>query len=216
MVGEFGGYTELKFSGTELVEPNIFGSFRMYSVQKEFIEKDTDDLAVRFSDCLFGDVILNRVAGPEQVVQLAYYQPAYHWVGDTIMALVGRAEREHVIRSCEGIVEDVEPVGGDDAENDARAVRVAAMIEARYRKLSPEERTVIMHLYAMSKSVLMPLALVSGACNEAEYALGVMAGHATLGGVFSDVSAKEHKNAFDEIRAQARTGMDYIHYYRAG
>jgi predicted HTH transcriptional regulator len=46
--------------------------------------------------------------------------------------------------------------------------------------------------------------------------MGVMAGRAALSGAFADVSDKDHRESFQELRADARTGLDYIRAYREG
>ena len=133
------------------------------------------------------------------------------------MALMARFDREQVRQYEEFANEEGERSEEEEEQNrelETRTQTVAQSLEARYRALAPEERTAVMHLCAMSNSVLMPLALVGGACNEGEYALGVMAAHGILGGALG-TTTNEQKSAFNQAREEARIAMDYIRYYRA-
>jgi predicted HTH transcriptional regulator len=43
-----------------------------------------------------------------------------------------------------------------------------------------------------------------------------MAGEAILTGIFGDVTDKDHRKAFEGLRTDARTALEYIRYYREG
>lgn len=57
------------------------------------------------------------------------------------------------------------------------------------------------------------MVLAQGRCNPNEYASGVIAAEAMIGGVFGDVSSKEHEENFLPLKENARTALDYLEHF---
>ena len=89
-----------------------------------------------------------------------------------------------------------------------------AKVSDLYQSLSAPQRSVVMFLHSIHNGVvLFPMVLAQGRCNPNEYASGVIAAQATIGGVFGDVSSEEHKEMFSSLKEDARTTLDYLDYF---
>jgi len=203
MVSEFDGQGTISVVKGKIVAPKFFGAFALYSIQKQFIELGKDELTQDFEARLLHDPVLHPVAGPEQIDQRIRWESLDRWLGPDLEGLRGYTEDR--LRDLPDEIATATPT------------KIIAQLKSCYLALSPEQRTVVMFLYALHQgSVLFPLVLVLGKCTEPEYAQGVMASYAMLTGVFGDVQHKDHRRLFDELRAHARTALDYIQYYRKG
>jgi hypothetical protein len=81
MASEFGGHGQMLVQGRTIVAPKFFGSYALFSIQKDWIEPHKDDLSVRFEERLLHDPVLLPVAGPEHVDQYARWVPLDRWLG---------------------------------------------------------------------------------------------------------------------------------------
>jgi len=213
IVSEFDGNGDITVTKLRIVAPRFFGAFALFSIQKKWIETGKDDLTLAFEEKCLNDPALHTVAGPEQVDQLARWEPLSRWLGEKVVKLRGHAEyiRYH------GATESDDTDYAEDPSDREEAAELLVKVRDCYHALSPEQKCVVMYLHAIHRGpVLFPLGLVLGKCNEVEYALGVMAGEAILTGIFGDVTDKDHREAFEGLRTDARTALEYIRYYREG
>lgn len=211
IISEFDGQGRIEIAGQVIVGPRFFGSFALFSVQKSWIEPEKDDLTLDFERRLLADPVLHPVPGPEKVDQYARWSSIAEWLGDNLGSLRALARR---IPHWAG---EEELENGGDALSHACEDESLIALRATYAAMKPEERAVVMMLYSLHEGpVLLPMALVMGRCTESEYARGVMAGHAMLSSVFVDVDESSHQEAFERLRSDARTGLDYVRLYRAG
>jgi hypothetical protein len=213
IVTEFDGHGHVMVDNQRIVAPQFFGAFALFSLQKEWIELGKDDLAVAFEEKCLNDPVLHTVAGPEQVDQLARWEPLNRWLGENVQKLRGHAEYIRYYGTAESDDADYP----EDPLDREEAAEILAKVRDSYHALSPEQKSVVMYLHAIHRGhVLFPLGLVLEKCNVMEYALAVMAGEAILSGIFGDVNDKDHRRAFENLRTDARTALEYIRYYREG
>jgi len=211
MVNEFDGHGKVEIQARKILGPKFFGSYALFGIQRKWIEPGKDDLTSSLAECLLNDPVLVPLAGPEQVDQYARWEPLSIWLSDQLDRLRALA---HKVK-----------YGDWDETGDMREVTLAQAGESKeviairqqYLSLSPEERAVVMMLFAIHHGpVLFPLALVQGKCSVAEYAMGVMASQAILTGVFGDINGKAHRKGFESLRDDARTALEYVKFYREG
>jgi hypothetical protein len=211
IASEFDGHGRIEISDGVIVGPKFFGSFALFSIQRTWIEPGRDDLTLAFAELLLSDPVLHPVAGPERVDQHARWSPISKWLGERLRGLRELSAKIPYWPGEEELFDREKEVGR------ARDDRSVLALRDEYAALTPEGRSVVMMLHAIHKGpVLFPMALVLGKCNESEYARGVMAGHAVLSTAFGDVDKPEHTEAFEGFRADARTGLDYIRFFRDG
>ena len=213
IINEFDGHgATITVQSRKIVAPKFFGCYALFGIQKEWIEPRKDDLSLGFEERLLRDPILHPVAGPEQVDQYARWVSVDEWLGG------GRVNdlRGHAFLVAHDFgVDDLKLP--EDAQLRERVTPFIAELSECYRVLPPEQRCVVMYLYAIHHGpVLFPLALVLGKCNVNEYAHGIMASQAVLSGKFGDVNDKDHLQAFERLREDARTALEYISFYRKG
>ena len=96
----------------KIVGPKFFGSFALFSIQKQWIEDRKDDLSEQFEGLLLSDPVLHRVAGPEQVDQLARYAPIETWLESSwpelnkVASGIRFFEGEEYLILCEDLIND--------------------------------------------------------------------------------------------------------------
>lgn len=213
MVSEFDGQGRIKIKDRMIVEPKFFGAYALFSIQKEWIESGKDDLTREFGEHLVNDTVLNPVAGPEQVDQYARWKPIEDWLGESLTYL------RQLVWSIQYGSPDLEPEhdGQEPVRERIRNHEEVVRLRDLFLTLQPEQRAVVMYLHAIHRGpVLFPMTLVLGRCTPAEYAQGVMASQFVLAGVFGDVDEAEHRQSFEELRADARTALEYVTRYREG
>ena len=214
IISEFDGYGHITISNEIITKPKFFGSYSLFSIQKEWVESNKDDVTLYFELVLLNDPILHPLAGPEQIEQRARWAPVDKWLENNIEEL---REYAFFYRYKD---EDISDNYDTDSEIAAKKLKIEKQItdlKNIYLQLLPEQKTVIQLLMAIHNGpVLFPMALVLGKCNIAEYALGVMAGQAILSEVFGDVDDKSHRGLFESFRADARVALEYITAYQYG
>ena len=84
IASEFDGHGTMEIQDRKIMGPKFFGSYALFSIQKEWIEPGKDDLNLRFGERLLSDPILHPNAGPEAIDQYARWQPISNWLGDGI------------------------------------------------------------------------------------------------------------------------------------
>lgn len=233
MISEFEGQGRVEIKNGKIISPKFFGSFGLYSIQKKWIEDRKDDLSKQFEILLLNDPVFHRVAGPEQVDQIAKYAPINKWLESSWSELNKLASETRYFEDIEiekeleknpdlsfeeiGLIRKEASLKKDAFTDQATKSDCVINLKNKYNAMSPEERTVVMNLFAIHENpVLFPMALVLNKCSESEYAMGVMASKALLTTAFGDVKEKDHKEIFESLRSHARTALEYINIYRKG
>jgi hypothetical protein len=216
MISEFDGTGEsVRIKSNKIESPKFLGTYSLFSIQKDWVEKEKDDLTISFEDRLLNDPVLHPSAGPERIDQEERWGVLHQWIGSKIDGL-----RSHALDFVyyANNTDEEDEVDVRDREKFLKKITKdidIAEIKSCYQSLSPEERTVVMMLHAIHQGpVLFPLALVLGKCSVSDYTLGIMAGDAILANVFGDVSAKDHRDVYDGLCADTRIASEYIQNYR--
>ena len=231
MISEFEGQGRVEIKNGKIIGPKFFGSFGLFSIQKLWIEKRKDDLSEHFEIHLLNDPVFHSVAGPEQVDQINRYSPIEKWLESSWSELNKLASEIRYFEEIEMEKEleinadsSLEEIDWEEVELKKEAFIDKATksdyvntLKNKYDTLKPEERTVVMNLFAIHENpVLFPMALVLNKCTASEYAMGIMASKALLTTAFGDVKEKDHKEIFESLRSDARTALEYIKFYRKG
>jgi hypothetical protein len=207
MLVEFNRCGEVTLENQRIVEPRFVSSYAFFSIQKDFVEHEKDDLTLDFASCLTCDGTLFRCAGPEGIEQMYRWGPITSYLKDLGL----------VLPSLIGPFFD-DPENYDSEEEYAEAKELAepsaeftARVKREYELLNPAQKAVVMMLYACHQGmVLFPLTLVKGRCTPNEYASGVIASKFAIAGVFPDVDSNEHRQMFTELTEHARTAVDFL------
>ena len=81
-ISEFVRYPEITIKNGQIEEPAFFGAYRLFGLQKEFIEPRTDNVTEAFAFELFTDPTLRPPAGPERRDSEARYGPLDLWLNE--------------------------------------------------------------------------------------------------------------------------------------
>lgn len=197
---------EITITDGEITSPRFFGSAAMLTIMRDYVDANNDDLSLAFEQCLMSDEMLFAVPGPEQLAREAAYGPVSEWLGGDFSFL-----RRYVTQT-QTLTLDFEPPAPVDAKVHAQARQMIRRIEAMYRALTPEERTVVMYLHAMhGNAVLMPMALIiNRRCTPEAYAAGVLAAQMLDSEIFSDVKKKESRAAFQRFEHDATVAQTFV------
>lgn len=214
MVAEFTRFPEISVVANQIVEPAFLGAYRLFGLQKEYIEPRTDNVSEFFAYELYIDPFLHRIPGPEYLDQLARYGPVVEWLGANGVGLVDRDYVELQGSECP----DGEPIESDYGDDSATGdfYRLVEFLRVKFDGLSPEERACVVYLHnALRGALVHSLALVCGAITPNDFAVGVAASQFAID-TFGDVSTEDHALISDELRGHAGAALEYVRFYRAG
>ena len=215
-ISEFERYPEITIKDGQIEEPAFLGAYRLFGLQREFIEPRTDNVTEAFAFELFTDPTLRPLAGPERRDIEARYGPLDLWLDEQGLRRVDTDFVDYdTIYVPEGI-EYLQVSGGVGVEDTGEFHRLAEALQARFAALTPEERTCVVYLHnALRGALVQSLALVEGGLTPNDFAKGIGASQNMLY-VFGGVSPDDHSTAFAEIRDYAIAALDYIAAYRSG
>jgi len=208
MKSELDGYGGVKLDEKgKIVSPKYFGSIALFSLQKDLVESEKEELSNQLEGLIFSDPLL--LPHPTKYIseQLARYNPLERWLGQSWDELYSLAK---------SLIE--QPLWEEDKKIFKQTTSAECVIRLRdeYKSLSFEERTVVSYLREINGcTILFPMALVKGHCSDAEYAVGIMASKSlskTIGGITGD----QHIKYFEELSSQARKSLEYIKLFRKG
>ena len=210
MIDEFDHQGDIGVRQNIIEEPKFFSAYSLYGIQKDWIEKGEEELSTQFGEEMVRDGMLFRCAGPEVTDQLYRWEPVLEYLSENDLKLPDFAE---------SFMDDSEMYSSEEEYREAKKKAVpdaefVAKVSDLYQSLSAPQRSVVMFLHSIHNGVvLFPMVLAQGRCNPNEYASGVIAAQATIGGVFGDVSSEEHKEMFSSLKEDARTTLDYLDYF---
>lgn len=206
LVEEFNGKGEITITNGEITAPRFFGCAAILTIMRDYIDAGNDDLSIAFEQCLTSDEILYAVPGPEQLMRESAYGPVREWLGGDFAFL------RNYVTQTKTLSFDFEATAPVDAKVHAQARRMIERIERMYRSLTPEQRTVVMYLFAIhNHSVLMAMALIiNRRCTPSAYAAGVLAAQMLDSEIFSDVKKSESREAFQRFEQEATVAMRFL------
>lgn len=221
MISEFTCYSTVEVYDNQIIEPQTIDAYRLFGLQKEFIETGTDNLSENFVYEVYKDPVLHRIAGPEHQDQLARYVPLMEWLADHDVALV---DRDFVTLNASDA-----PGGASMHKNKRNAARqessgpdtadfyrLAEWLKRQFTDLSPEERACVVYLHnGLEGALIHTIALLRGAITLSDFAVGVGAAHMVIES-FPDVSAEEHQEFTNQLRSYAVAAIEYVRAYREG
>ncbi|MBU3680145.1 MAG: hypothetical protein FGM32_11165 [Candidatus Kapabacteria bacterium] len=206
IITEFEGKGDVVISNGVIEDPKFFGTLALLTIQRDYVERGNDDLTLAFQQCMLADPTLMCIPGPEQMQREAAYGPIRSWLDGDYQFL-----RTYTTQT-QSLAFETELEAMVDAKVHAEAGRVIKRISRMYQRLTLEERTVVMYLYAMhDHNLLMAMSLVANPrCTPAAYASGVVAALMLDSKVFSDVRAAETREAFSQYESDAAIARSYL------
>jgi hypothetical protein len=210
MIEEFDHQGDIGVRDNIIEEPKFFSAYALYGIQKDWIEKGEEELSTQFGEEMLRDGMLFRCAGSEVIDQLYRWEPVFGYLNDHHLILPDLSGH---------FVDDPEMYSSEDEYREAKEMATpdaefVTKVSTLYQSLTYQQRSVVMFLHAIHHGVvLFPMVLVQGRCTPNEYASGVIAAHAMIGGVFGDVSSEDHQQMFSAYRDNARTALDYLKYF---
>ena len=210
MISEFDGQGGVKIDEKgKIVGPKkLFNSIALYSLQKDLIESEKEELSNQIEELIFSDPLLLSYTTPNISEQLARYAPLERWLGQSWDELYSLAK---------GMIE--EPFWKDDNKLFKQTMSAECVLKVRdeYKSLSSEERTVVSYLRNMHDSpILFPMALVKGHCTVAEYARGIMASRDLFKSLNESITTDQQSSFYEKLSSQAREAFEYIKLFREG
>lgn len=205
IINELDGQGRVFVDENKIVDPHLSSSYTILDVQKRLTESGAQ-FVQGFVKWLRQDPMLYRCAGPEVTDQYFRWGPVLEYLSDLkldLPCLVGtsidRSDYESDKEYC------------DTTRSSTPKHSFSSRIESEYEQLLPEEKAVVFHLSRIHRGpVLFPLVLVSGRCTPNEYTSGVMAAHAMLVDVFSDVSIEQYRESYECIKNDAQLALSYL------
>jgi hypothetical protein len=214
MIGEFMRFPEIKLEDDQIVEPQFLGSYRLFGLQKEFVETGTDNLTENFALALLTDPLLHGVAGPESRDLAARFVPIERWLARQDLRLVDiDSVNLDTIDGGDQIILSRPTRGIRDTQD---FHRLAGFLLDRFNDMTPEERAAVVYLHnGLDGAVIHAIGLVLGEITPNEFAAGVGGAQRMLD-EFPDVSSDTHSTVFQELQGYASSALDYITAYRNG
>lgn len=166
---------KLRFANSELVEPQGFDSYSLFSLQKDWVEPGRDNLTTDFILEMIHEPILERSASPETWHVLPIRASADAWVSGLGARLVDLDFVDHSI--LEGVPDDHFRINGNmgDDDNEAFATLMDALVEL-YAGFTDEQKSVATYLTNISGHFLIySLRLAAGQCSPEEYGMAFAA-----------------------------------------
>jgi hypothetical protein len=207
MVEEFSTHARVEVSDQGVIlEPKFLNSYGFFGLQKEWIEPGRDNVTSDFTRELLRDQIWDRLPGPEGVNQLARYGPVQRWFDDLGIRLVD-AGYVSIPGVCEGMYGD---------ESTDLFLQSCEVLGGVFQGLDSEQKAVVVFLHNVhGGSLVHALALVSGRCTPAQYAVGTLAGQAVFVAM-PDVDDDDLGKQAQGRDIEAKAGLAYIDAYRSG
>jgi hypothetical protein len=211
MLDEFQGFGSITVNEKNIVEPVIFSSYAMFSDQK-LIFDNCDPYRNKIGELAFKESCLQTCAGPEQVDQLAAYQPFW----DCLIKLLGEEDFKVLQNASCGYY--MEYFGGE--ETDVKEIekfsntKCAEKLGELYESFSINEKGAIHGLFCMNdnRSFLLPMALIKGGVTKNQYASAFTASEAIIHEVFGDVDRQEYQNYFDSFKSNIDKAIEYVKF----
>lgn len=181
----------LTFADGEVIGPQGFDSYSLFSLQKDWVEPGRDNLTTDFIVEMIHEPLLETSASPETWQILPYKDSVNAWLSEMGVRLVDLDYVNHDL--IEGVPDDHFRMNGNMGDEDQDAfVALATALKNLYSSFSVEQKSVATYLTNISDHFMIySLRLSAGKCSPEEYGMAFAA--ATL----FDPSE-------DEFEAQAR------------
>jgi len=207
MISELDHCGQITLADLEIIEPRIICAYAFYSIQRDWIEPGTDQLTLKFADCLGQDATLFRCAGPEQMEQIARWLPLFDYLDElklNLPSLSGPFMDDPTYYSTREEYEEAKQLA-------TPAPEFVEAIEGEYQKLSPAQKAVVLMFFAGHDGmVLFPMLVALGLCSPNDYASAVVASHLSIAGVTSEVGSEDHASMFKGLKDDARTAIEFL------
>ena len=195
MVRELEQYPVLQVEDGVVVEPRPLCAYLLYSTQVDFTARGEPMTPENVEQALRHDPLLHPSGGREWADQLRAWEP--------------------ISRFLESMGSRLSPMPSYSAENFSA---MALSLSSRWNELSEAGKAVMSNLHPLTEGhTIAPLALVSGACTEIEFANAVLAAsplHHSFGFPNDEMSSEEqHTTVFKGLRELARTCCDYLSFF---
>lgn len=195
LVHELEEHPVLRVADGIIVEPRPLCTYLLYATEKDFIEPNGVMGREQVEHALQRDPVLHPSAGPEWTDQLRAWESL-----DAFLGSLGAELHPQVSYS------------------DDRWAALVDALAARWSKLSPMGKSVVINLQALTEgNLIAPLALASGACSDIEFGHAVLAGsplHHTFGFPNDEMTPEEqHAAAYRQYRDLARVCVDYLSFF---
>lgn len=223
LVSELMQYPLLELEGSALTG-EILGNVSLYNLFSTLIDFVLADNAkeINFSQMLGTDALLQSVAGPEKVDQLASWDPQRRYleslgVHNSFSLLSGGLN----IEECEFwqylCYDEASKSYIKQQTTEVNFEMLAEILEKEWLKLSSPERTTVITLTVIYNSIIAPLCFIHGGLKASEYANAVVASncaHFVFGYEEDGVSPEDfHRNAYKEAFEVASICRNFISYF---
>jgi hypothetical protein len=209
MVDEFLGFGSISVNKGNIIEPVVFSSYAIFSDQK-LIFSDTDPYIDNIDELAFKEPCLQTCAGPEQVEQLAAYQPFWKF----LMKLLGEQDFEVLKKASAGYY--MEYFGNKETDpkkiQEFSKTRCVRKLRDFYESFSIDEKGATHGLFCMNdnRSFLLPMVLIKGGVSKNQYASAFTASEAMIHEVFGDIKRSEYVNYFESFKSDIDKALDYV------
>lgn len=175
MAAELEDRGELKFVDGELVEPQGFDSYNLFSLQKDWVEPGRDNLTTDFILEMIHEPILEYSANPGTWHVSQFRDSANAWLSELGARIVDLDYVDHSL--LDGIPDShfrtTANMGNDDHE--AFLTLMDALVGV-YSGFTNEQKSVATYLTNISEGFLIySLRLAAGQCSPEEYAMAFAA-----------------------------------------
>lgn len=175
MAAELEDRGELKFVDGELVEPQGFGSYNLFSLQKDWVEPGRDNLTTDFILEMIHEPILEYSANPGTWHVLQFRESANAWVSGLGARIVDLDYVDHSL--LDGIPDTHFRTNGNMGNDDHEAFLTLMNALVRvYSGFTNEQKSVATYLTNISEGFLIySLRLAAGQCSPEEYGMAFAA-----------------------------------------
>jgi hypothetical protein len=166
---------KLNLVDSEVVGPQGFDSYSLFSLQKDWVEPGRDNLTTDFILEMIHEPMLETSASPETWHVLPFKQSVNTWLADLGARLVDLDYVDHSL--IDGVPDDHMRINGNMGDDDQEAFETLKNALTRlYSSFSVEQKSVATYLTNISGHFMIySLRLAAGQCSPEEYGMAYAA-----------------------------------------
>jgi hypothetical protein len=175
LVDELASRGKLTIVNGEVVGPQGFDSYSLYSLQKDWVEPAQDNLTTDFILEMIHEPLLESSANPETWHVFPFKESVNAWLSGLGVRLVDLDFVDH--ERIEGVPDDHFRLNGNMGDDDQDAfVALTDALRRLYSSFSAEQKSVATYLTNISGHFMIySLRLAAGECSSEEYGMAFAA-----------------------------------------